>query len=403
MQYIDSVFCEVSRYLPSRCRQRRESAGLYISSAQDLDEASFREIAAERSVTADIDSLIQNQDQFAATFEEEANFCAGSTQIHTHSPTCVKYSLHAKKSGRRPDRCRFKFPLKLVDRTSFTDEGVLQIRRSHPLVNRWNKAMAVGLRHNHDISFIMTQSRSLALIYYLTNYTTKVEDPIWKRVAAAMEYLPVLSNAADASRDRCQGENATASAGVGADAVSNVQKGNKTRQFLMRVANRIFTERPISQVEVIAHLLNYPIEFAYNCNWVFINTTRLYWCILRRWTYLQELSGISAADDEVGETVLVEEYGRRVTLLDAYPYRGPALQRLCLYEYLMLIQVRAKGSRYRPGAQEIPLDPLWPCASEWVQLLRRPDEYGAVSLDRYLSMDFNIDKEDEEAGRHYQR
>jgi hypothetical protein len=35
--------------------------------------------------------MLQNLQQFSAAFDDEANFCAGSTQIHTHSPTCVKY------------------------------------------------------------------------------------------------------------------------------------------------------------------------------------------------------------------------------------------------------------------------------------------------------------------------
>lgn len=39
---------------------------------------------------------------------------------------------------------------------------------------------------------------------------------------------------------------------------------NRARQFLVRVANRVFTERAISQVEVTAHLLGYPIEFTHN-------------------------------------------------------------------------------------------------------------------------------------------
>jgi len=42
----------------------------------------------------------------------------------------------------------------LSEKTTFTEEGVLRIRHSHSMVNRWNKAIAVGLRHNHDISFI---------------------------------------------------------------------------------------------------------------------------------------------------------------------------------------------------------------------------------------------------------
>ena len=47
--------------------------------------------------------------------------------------------------------------------------------------------MAVGLRHNYNISFIATQCKTIAIMFYVTNYTTKVKDPVWKRVAAAVE------------------------------------------------------------------------------------------------------------------------------------------------------------------------------------------------------------------------
>jgi hypothetical protein len=53
---------------------------------------------------------------------------------------------------------------------------VLQIQYSHNMVNRWNKAMAVGLWHNYNISFIATQYKTIAIIFYVINYITKVED-----------------------------------------------------------------------------------------------------------------------------------------------------------------------------------------------------------------------------------
>lgn len=102
--------------------------------AQDLDQEASLAVQVERPVTADISSLLQNRSHFAAAFEEEANFCAGASQIHTHSPTCVKYSV-----GKRHDKhnlCRFKAPWKVVEKTTFSAEGVLQIRRNHSLVNR---------------------------------------------------------------------------------------------------------------------------------------------------------------------------------------------------------------------------------------------------------------------------
>lgn len=57
-------------------------------------------VQAERSVTSDISSLLRNSQQFASSFDD--------TQIHTHSPTCVKYSIRGQRKNQDP--CRFKAP-----------------------------------------------------------------------------------------------------------------------------------------------------------------------------------------------------------------------------------------------------------------------------------------------------
>ncbi len=144
---------------------------------QDLDQEAAVLTLAERPVTADISSLLQDKARFAAAFEEEANFCAGSSQIHTHSPTCLKYAVGRRCAGLR-GCVASKPPGGWWKRLVLLRTACLHIRRSHSLVNRWNKAIAVGLRHNHDISFVATMCKTMALIYYVTNYTTKVEDPV---------------------------------------------------------------------------------------------------------------------------------------------------------------------------------------------------------------------------------
>ena len=327
-------------------------------------------------MTSDVSSLIYNTENFAAAFEEESNFCAGATQIHTHSPTCVKYSI--SRQGKSCDACRFKAPWKLVERTHFTEDGVLEIRRNHDMVNRWNRAMAVGLRHNHDISFIATQRKSLAIIYYVTNYATKVEDPVWKRAAAAAQIF----------RDMGAGirENQ-------ADAVDDARK-NKTRQFLMKVANRVFTEKPLSQVEVMASLLGYSMEYTNSKVWSFLNVTFLYWRIFGQWNLLQVAS---SANGPVDDNVLLVENGQKISLTDAYPNRGKLLESLSLYEYASIIILRRKG---RGGGNwgEVEFDSEWPLAETWIQQLRKPGEQATVCLDGFLSMDF-----DEEDDIYYRR
>ncbi|KAK7582882.1 hypothetical protein V3481_012179 [Fusarium oxysporum f. sp. vasinfectum] len=372
----------------------RSSIIEYVDSvfSEDLDQEAFYAVRAERSITSDISPLFQNSQQFAASFDEEANFCAGATQIHTHSPTCVKYSL-----GRREGKqglCRFKAPWKLAETTAFNPDGTLQIRRSHSMVNRWNKAMAVGLRHNHDISFIATQCKTMALVYYLTNYATKVEDPVWKRLAAASEMLDTL--------DGQQRQDRTADRGDVTDRGEGRQ--NKARQFLLKVANRVFTERPLSQVEVVAHLLGYQTEFSDNAAWTFTNVSALYWRIFQRWCYLRHTSGEEAADgDLMNDAVLVEQAGQRISYFDSYPHRGAVLRGLCLYDYMSLVMLKRRGNRRNErrsdaaGAVawgEIPFQDDAPFSDRWVQRLRRPGKHAVVCLDGYLSMDFSQDNGD---------
>ncbi|KAL6411732.1 hypothetical protein AUP68_04106 [Ilyonectria robusta] len=278
-------------------------------------------------------------------------------------------------------------PWRLVEKTTFTADGVLQIRRRYSMVNRWNKAMAVGLRHNHDISFIATQRKTMALIYYVTNYATKVEDPVWKRVAAAAELLPVISaggGTTDGGEDH------------GDDGAGDAGTGNRTRQFLMRLANRIFTERSLSQVEVIAHLLGYPTEFSNSSDWTFLNESLLYWHVFRRWRHLRKESGAEAANDSVDESIVVEEAGERISYAEAYQHRGDVLRSLCLYDYVSLVRLkRISKDEIAAAWGEVPFESEWESGRGWLQVLRRPGKHASVCLDGYLSKDF--DQNDEES------
>ncbi|KAM4061526.1 PIF1-like helicase [Hirsutella rhossiliensis] len=283
----------------------------------------FCAVQAERSVTGGIGSLLDNAAQFSAAFIEEANFCAGATQ----------------EGGRGP------LPV----------QGAMEIRRTHSMVNRWNEAIAVGLRHNHDISFIATQRKTMALIYYVTNYATKVEDPVWKRVAAAAELLAAST-------------------------------GNRTRQFLMRVANRVFTERPLSQVEVVAHLLGYPAEFTDSSAWAYLNCSLLYWEVFRRWRHLREASGAAATDDTLDESVLRRPGKHATVCLDGYLskdftyddescYRRAAVQHLALFVPWESFLGEGTGEINSIWARaRDAMAPRISCLVDNVQLLRRSAE-----------------------------
>ncbi|XP_044715320.1 ATP-dependent DNA helicase PIF1 [Hirsutella rhossiliensis] len=327
----------------------RERIIRYVDSvfSEDLDQEGFCAVQAERSVTSDISSMLDNTEQFSAAFDEEANFCAGATQVHTHSPTCVKYSLG--KGARKGNLCRFKSPWRLVDKTAITADGVLQIRRTHSMVNRWNKAIAVGLRHNHDISFIATQRKTMALMYYVTNYATKVEDPVWKRVAAAADLLAASTGDGTANGGQDDGGGA---------------------------------------VEVIAHLLGYPAEFTNSSAWAYLNTSLLYWEVFRRWPYLRRANGAAAIDDALNESVLRRPGKHATVCLDGYLskdfghnddeescHRRAAVQHLALFvpwESFLCEETGEINSIWERAREA--LAPRISCLVDNVQLLRRSAE-----------------------------
>jgi hypothetical protein len=93
---------------------------------------------------------------------------------------------------------------------------------------------------------------------------------------------------------------------------------------------------------------------------------------------------------------MLEPSGQRVTFVQAYPYRGPYLAALPLYDYISVVMIRRRRGRYG-GQGVVEFDRAWPLSETWVQVLRKPGEHAAVCLDGYLSMDF--EEEDERCYR----
>ncbi|KAM4066924.1 PIF1-like helicase [Hirsutella rhossiliensis] len=280
----------------------RERIVRYVDSvfSEDLDQEGFCAMQAERSVTSDISQFLGDERQFSASFDEEANFCAGATQIHTHSPTCVKYSLGKGAQGR-----------------FMSFQGAVGTGRRDGLHGRRRAADSEVAQHDDGPHL------------YVTNYATKVEDPVWKRVAAAADLLP--PRAGDGMAD---GAEVRGDSGAGDDG-----RQNKTRQFLMKVANRVFTERPLSA-------------------WAFLN-------------------------------VSPEDLPCR-----GIPSSGDVLRGLCLYDYVSLVRLKRNERDEGPaGWGEVPFESGWAPGGRWAQVLRRPGKQATVCLDGYLSKDFDEDDE----------
>ncbi len=74
--------------------------------------------------------------------------------------------------------------------------------------------------------------------------------------------------------------------------------GDETKSFLLRVANRIFTSRELSQPEVLSYLLSFGTDFTNVNAWTWVHLNALYWACARQWRGLSEALSILGQDPQ---------------------------------------------------------------------------------------------------------
>lgn len=304
--------------------------------------------------------------------------------MHSCGATCAKYSYKSSSTennasqtpkGRPP--CRFHAPWILREQTRFTEDGILHIRRDHARINRYCPALAVSMRHNTDTAFLPTSSAGLSMVYYATNYSTKLDSPLWKRAALVKTVLEGISERVDEDAHQPQ--------------LSRTDANNKARQFLARTANQIFTSRELSAVEVCSRLLNFESSYCSEQSWVYVTMNTLYWAVFRIWPGLAQGAGPDVQHQQTAETMGLRASGPTLTALQAYRYRGQLLQDLCFYEYLCLVKIhRLKGYIRSDKAQFVNFDstPDNSC-SEWIQEVLPEKKRCVPVITGYLDHDAN--------------
>ncbi len=119
-----------------------------------------------------------------------------------------------------------------------------------------------------------------------------------------------------------------------------------TQSFLMRVANRIFTSRELSQPEVLAYLLGYETDFSNIHSWTWVHLNSLYWACAKEWPALREALG-NLGQEPQPDNLYFQVEGLKLPYIEAYKNRGPVLRNLCFYEYLSSVVLKRKQSRWR--------------------------------------------------------
>jgi len=319
--------------------------------------------------------LMHDAEWLLRGFESEANFIASRCQVHYHTATCVKYSIkEALKVGLaycKTQLCRFRAPWKLVLETGFTDDGLLEVKRDHTMVNRYNQSMAIGLRYNHDISPILTRKKGLALLHYICNYATKLNAPMWKRLAYAAELVELAQ----------QQQGGVDNPGT------TLTMEEETKSFLLRVANRVFTSRELSQPEVLGYLLGHGTDFTNVPAWSWVHLNSLYWACARQWAGLREAL-LALGREPQPDNVYFQADGFKLSYVEAYKHRGAIFENTCFYDYMSFVVLKKEPCRWRRTAT-IPFLPTAIVCKGWVQCLRMPGKTAVPILDGRITDEFD--------------
>jgi hypothetical protein len=310
--------------------------------------------------------LLESDAEFFLRLSYDSNSVAQKTQIHSkhHLSSCFKY----RQRGSGKDACRFGMPRDLVSASRVDEFGIIHLARNHPWTNPWNPAIASCLRSNHDISWIPTVSKSLSLIYYITNYATKDDVSPWQILAKAA----LLKQRIEAAQ--------TTNSPTAED-LRLREKG--VDNFALRCFKSLSHDREISGVQVASTLLNLPAYYTINYNF---NRINLWWLRRNVRQIIEPLNVDSGSySSPMEEEPCTYEAGSTVpiSVFDNYKWRGSHLTCLTLFEYCMLVRTKHVRDAI---LDDVDFDPLHPQSKTHVQRLARSwSQVATVTFNRQLT------------------
>ena len=301
--------------------------------------------------------------EFHQKLMADSNAVARKTQIHAsnHMSTCFKY-------GQKKTKCRFDFPRDLQLYSNVDELGVIHLARNHAWVNSWNPAIASCIRSNHDISWIPTKAKYLALMYYITNYMTKDDISPYQIIMKAA----LLKQSIDKAK-----------ATQTPDATDMRLRNINMDHFALHCFNTLCHDREISGVQIANSLLQLPTHYTTNYNFVRIN---LWW--LRQYVRMA-IESMGSLFNNFSESIAEEQCtfqvkdAAPVSNFDNYKWRDSNLAHLTFFEYCMLVEIKRMADA---TASDVEFNPNHPRCNTHVQhIVRIKSQVKTVCLNGQLS------------------
>ena len=169
---------------------------------------------------------------FRSKFRAHVAQVAESSNTHRQCDTCFKYC----KDGKRI--CRSTMPRKQVSVSTIDPEtGGISMKRSDPWMNNFNDYIISACRSNMDIKFIWTGNDTKALVYYITDYVTKMSLSFHDTFSLVQKSITSLQN----PNNQVDTENII----------------EKSRKLVLRCYNALASQQELSGVQVASYLMNW--------------------------------------------------------------------------------------------------------------------------------------------------
>lgn len=131
-----------------------------------------------------------------------------------------------------------RMPRQLVPMSTIDpDTGRISMKRSDPWINNFNDYLISAVRSNMDIKFIWSGSDAKALVYYVTDYVTKMSLSFHDTLALVQHSVTSLNNLANQNDNSSVIEN--------------------SRRLVLRCYNTLASQQELSGVQVASYLMNW--------------------------------------------------------------------------------------------------------------------------------------------------
>jgi len=128
---------------------------------------------------------------------------------------------------------RKRVPISVID----PETGHISMRRSDPWINNFNEYLISACRCNMDIKFIWTGNDAKALVYYITDYVTKMSLSFHDTFSLVQKSITSFQN----PNNQLDNENII----------------EKSRKLVLRCYNTLASQQELSGVQVASYLMDW--------------------------------------------------------------------------------------------------------------------------------------------------